>query len=124
MKNKPKLLSILIIIILLIISWRFFSLYIDNNIHSGTFKESPDKKLTARFIHKKHKSFWGTYTSWFEYSIINNKTNQTIYFWKTDKISGESFGARTPPKIIQWNANSKEVLYQFSKLEIKIEINN
>ena len=124
MKKNPKVVTIITIIILLIISWRSCSLYIDNNIHRGIFKESPNKKLTAHFIHKKHKSFFGNCTSWFEYSVINNTNNQTVYFWKTDPIPGESFGARTPKKLINRNLNSKQVIYKFSQLEIKIDIKN
>jgi hypothetical protein len=124
MNKKIKIISIAVsTIILFLITGRILLLFLFNNVKTGEYKASPNGIYEATIYTCTTESFFGEYESWYEYKVINLKTEEVLHQFNTDPIDGPFFGSRSSHSVIKWDQHSNKVFYIFPKTEIILKLN-
>jgi hypothetical protein len=121
MKNLIIISFIAIFIVVAGVSYRFLQV-LPGNIGTGEIIKSPNGKYQAVANDCHSESFWGKKRHWYEFKIEEVASGKIIQRLETDPIDGPYFGSRSKHKVTFWSDDSKEVVFKFPKINIKMRL--
>jgi len=94
-----------------------------SHVGDGQHLDSSNRLHEALAMSYSKKCFWGGYKEYYEFSVTDKSTTDTIRRIRMERLDGTPrFLMREAERIINWSSDSSQVTFAFQDIELKLKI--